>query len=157
MEKGFTEGVFQVGVLVSDVDECLRLFCGALGMKVVFDVRNQIQPASELSGNDHQVMNVLMLHGKDGVDLEIHQYVEPKAKAAPPMNHNEIGSIHFMLRVDDIHAVVEKIEALGYKLMSPVVESSHIPGFKFTYFRGPDGMLVELHEGLCVMPKEDKQ
>ena len=118
MEKGFTEGVFQVGVLVSDVDECLRLFCGALGMKVVFDVRNQIQPASELSGNDHQVMNVLMLHGKDGVDLEIHQYVEPKAKAAPPMNHNEIGSIHFMLRVDDIHAVVEKIEALGYKLMS---------------------------------------
>ena len=44
------EGVFQVGVMVSDVEECLKLFCDTLGMKVVFDARNQVQPAKGLSG-----------------------------------------------------------------------------------------------------------
>ena len=147
MEKGKTFGVFQVGIMVSDIDECLRLFVDTLGMEVVFDARNQIQPAQGLSGTENQLMNVLMLHGEGGVDLEIHQYIDPPARPCPPMNHNDLGSMHFMLKVDDIHAVCEKIQALGYELMNPIVESKHIPGFKFTYFRGPDGVMVELHEG----------
>lgn len=147
MEKGKTFGVFQVGIMVSDIDKALSLFVDALGMKVVFEARNQIQPAQGLSGLEKQIMNVLMLHGEDGVDLEIHQYVDPPAKPCPPMNHNDLGSMHFMLRVDDIYAVCDKVKALGYELMNPVVESQHIKGFKFTYFRGPDGVMVELHEG----------
>ena len=71
------------------------------------------------------------------------------------MNHNEIGSMHFMLKVDDIEKVAEKIQSLGYSLMSPIVESTSIHGFKFTYFRGPDGMMVELHEGECINIKEE--
>ena len=147
MEKGKSFGVFQVGVMVSDIDECLRLFVDTLGMEVVFDARNQIQPAQGLSGTENQLMNVLMLHGKDGVDLEIHQYIDPPARPCPPMHHNDLGSMHFMLKVDDIHAVCEKVQTLGYELMNPIVESKHIPGFKFTYFRGPDGVMIELHEG----------
>jgi hypothetical protein len=92
-------------------------------------------------------MNVLMLRGEDGVDLEIHQYVEPLAKQRPPMNHNDIGSMHFMLRVTGIEHVVKKVEKLGYKIMTPIVESKSIPGFKYAYFRGPDDMMVELQEG----------
>ena len=68
------------------------------------------------------------------------------------MDHNDLGSMHFMLRVDDIEAVVAKIQALGYELMNPIVESSHIPGFKFTYFRGPEGVMIELHEGEIKRP-----
>lgn len=147
MEKGKTTGVFQVGILVSDIDEALRLFVDTLGMEIVFEARNQIQPAQGLSGVEKQVMNVLMLHGEGGVDLEIHQYVDPLAKPALPVNHNDLGSMHFMLRVDDIDAVCKKVTALGYRLMNPVVESTQIKGFKFTYFRGPDGVMIELHEG----------
>lgn len=145
--KGYTTGVFQVGILVSDIDACIRLFCDALGMEVVFDARNVIQPAQGLSGVENQLMNVLMLHGQGGVDLEIHQYVDPPARPCSPMNHNDLGSMHFMLRVDDISAVCEKVQKLGYRLMNPIVESQHIPGFKFTYFRGPDDVMIELHEG----------
>ena len=154
-KTGITKGVFQVGVLVNDVDECKRLFCDALGMKIVFDHRNVIQPAKELAGCENQIMNVMMLRGDNDVDLELHQYVSPKAKQMPPMNHNEIGSMHFMLKVDDIEKVAEKIQSLGYSLMSPIVESTSIHGFKFTYFRGPDGMMVELHEGECIRIKEE--
>lgn len=147
MKNSLTSGVFQVGILVSDIDECLRLFVDTLGMEVVFEARNQLQPARGLSGVENQLMNVLMLHGEGGVDLEIHQYVDPPAKPCPPMNHNDLGSMHFMLKVRDIDETVEKIQALGYKLMNPVVESSRIPGFKFTYFRGPDDVMIELHQG----------
>ena len=59
------------------------------------------------------------------------------------------------LRVDDIEAVAEKVQALGYELMNPIVESTNIPGFKFTYFRGPEGVMVELHEGEVRMPKRE--
>lgn len=147
MDNSLTSGVFQVGILVSDIDECLRLFVDTLGMEVVFEARNRIQPAQGLSGVENQIMNVLMLHGEGGVDLEIHQYVDPPARPCPPMNHNDLGSMHFMLKVRDIEETVEKIQALGYKLMNPVVESSRIPGFKFTYFRGPDDVMIELHQG----------
>lgn len=155
MEKPLTAGVFQVGILVSDIDACLKLFVDTLGMEVVFDARNQIQPAQGLSGVENQRMNVLMLHGEGGVDLEIHQYVDPPAKPCPSMNHNDLGSMHFMLRVRDMDETVEKVQALGYELMNPVVESARIPGFKFTYFRGPDGVMIELHQGEVPRGKVD--
>ena len=151
-KRGYAKGVFQVGIMVHDIDECLRLFCDTLGMKVVFEARNQIQPAQGLSGCTNQLMHCLMLHGEGGIDLEIHQYVDPPARPCLPMDHNDLGSMHFMLRVDDIEAVVAKIQALGYELMNPIVESSHIPGFKFTYFRGPEGVMIELHEGEIKQP-----
>lgn len=154
MEKGYTTGVFQVGIMVRDIDECLRLFCDTLGMHVVFDARNQVQPAKGLSGVTNQVMDCLMLHGEGGVDLEIHRYVDPPAVSREPMNHNDLGSMHFMLRVDDIEAVCEKVQALGYELMNPIVESKNIKGFKFTYFRGPEGVMIELHEGEVKMPEK---
>ena len=147
MQQPLVQGVYQVGVLVTDIDECLRLFCDGLGMKVVFEARNQVQPAKSLSGVDGQIMDVLMLHGEGGVDLEIHRYVEPAGVPRPPMNHNEVGSMHFMLRVTDMQAVVDKVTALGYRMMTPIVESTRALGFKYAYFRGPDGMMVELHEG----------
>lgn len=152
MEKGYAKGVFQVGIMVHDIDECLKLFCDTLGMKVVFEARNQIQPAHGLSGCGNQLMHCLMIHGEDGVDLEIHQYIDPLAQPCKPMNHNDLGSMHFMLRVDDIEVVTEKVQALGYELMNPIVESSRIPGFKFTYFRGPEGVMIELHEGEVKRP-----
>lgn len=144
MENFKIKGLFQAGVLVSDVDECMKLFCDVFGMQVILDARNQIQPAKGLSGVDNQTMNVLILRGGDGVDLEIHQYVDPPAKCHPPMNHSDIGSMHFMLKVEGIEAVARKVEELGYKMMTPVVQRS---GFKYAYFRGPDEMMVELQEG----------
>lgn len=140
-------GVFQAGVLVTDVEECLRLFRDTLGLRVVMDVRNGVQTAKGLSGVDHQVMNVLMLRGQEGVDLEIHQYVEPLAQNREPMMHSDIGSMHFMLKVTGIEEVAAKVEELGYSMMTPVVEPEALPGFKYAYFRGPDGMMVELQEG----------
>ncbi len=153
MSEHLTKGVFQVGLLVSDIDECLRLFRDLLGMQVVFEARNQIQTAKGLSGVDRQVMDVLMLHGEGGVDLEIHQYISPKAKEREAMNHNDLGSMHFMLKVTDMEKVVEGVTALGYQMMTPIVASKTIPGFKYAYFRGPDGVMVELHEGECVIPE----
>lgn len=144
MEGFKTQGLFQAGVLVSDVDECKRLFSDVFGMHVVLDARDAVQTAKGLSGVDRQIMNVLILRGEDGADLELHQYVDPPAKPHAPMSHSDIGSMHFMLRVDGIENAVQTVERLGYRLMTPVVERRN---FKYAYFRGPDGMMVELQEG----------
>jgi catechol 2,3-dioxygenase-like lactoylglutathione lyase family enzyme len=140
-------GVGHAGVLVSDVDESLRLFRDALGLEVIVDIRNAVQTASGLSGVDRQIMNVVFLKGEDGAELEIHQYVDPAATPAPPMDHHQIGSSHFMLKVTGIEGVVARVEELGYTMMTPIVEVPQLPGFKYAYFRGPDGMMVELQEG----------
>ena len=145
IKQSLVRGVFQVGVLVTDIDECLKLFCDTLGMHVVFEARNQVQPAKGLSGVDRQIMDVLMLHGEDGVDLEIHRYVDPAGVPRPPMNHNEIGSMHFMMRVEDVDAVIAQVESLGYQMMTPAIGKKG--RFRYAYFRGPDGMMIELHEG----------
>lgn len=157
MNEPLVQGVFQVGVLVTDIDECLRLFRDTLGMRVVFEARGQIQPAKGLSGVENQVMDVLMLHGTGGVDLEIHRYVTPPANPHPPLNHNDVGSMHFMLPVTDMAETVRRVEALGYQMMTPIVVSARLKGFKYAYFRGPDGMMVELHEGSCAMPGPENE
>lgn len=151
-EQFRVQGLFQAGVLVSDIEECMRLFRDALGLEVVFEARNVVQTAKGLSGVDKQIMNVLMLRGKEGVDLEIHQYVDPPAKPCPALNHSDIGSMHFMLRVIGIEDVVKKVEELGYKMMTPLVAVTAIAGFKYAYFRGPDDMMVELQEGSYMVP-----
>jgi catechol 2,3-dioxygenase-like lactoylglutathione lyase family enzyme len=138
------EGVFQVGVMVSDVDECKRLFADVLGLDAAIESRNCIQREKGLSGVDEQVMNVLILRGENGTDLEIHQYVDPPAKPHPPLKHSDIGSMHFMLRVDNIQAVLDKVDELGYKPITGVQDRGRM---KYAYFHGPDGMMVELHEG----------
>jgi catechol 2,3-dioxygenase-like lactoylglutathione lyase family enzyme len=138
------EGMFQAGVMVSDVDECKRLFEDALGLEAAMETRNTIQRSKALSGVDNQIMNVLILRGEGGADLEIHQYVDPPAKPHPPLKHNDIGSMHFMLRVDNIAAVLAKVEELGYKPITEIVDRGRM---KYAYFSGPDGMMVELHEG----------
>ena len=89
----------------------------------------------------------MMLRGEDGTDLEIHQYVTPAGQPHPPMNHNKIASMHFMLRVTGIENIVAKVEELGYRTMTPIVESKSLQGFKYAYFRGPDQMMIELQEG----------
>lgn len=66
-----------MGIMVSDINACLRLFVDTLGMEAVFDVRNQVQPAQGLSSTEKQLMNVLMLHGEGGMDLDIHQCIDP--------------------------------------------------------------------------------
>jgi len=147
MDNFKVHGVFQAGVLVTDVDECIRLFRDALGLKVTFEARNVLQPAKGLSGVDNQIMHVLMLRGEDGADLEIHQYVDPPAKQVPPMNHSDIGSMHFMLKVTGMEQIVKKVEELGYKMMTPIVKSKTLKDFKYAYFRGPDQMMIELQEG----------
>lgn len=153
MEDFKVHGVFQAGVLVTDIEECLRLFRDALGLKVVFEARNQIQTAKGLSGVDNQIMTVLMLRGEGGADLELHQYVDPLAKQRTPMNHNDIGSMHFMLRVTGIEQAAQKVQELGYEMMTPIVQSKSLAGFKYAYFRGPDDMMVELQEGSYERPK----
>ena len=153
MDSFEVHGLYQAGVLVSSVDECLRLFRDALGMKVVLDVRHCIQPAKGLSGVDNQVMNVLMLRGEGGADLEIHEYVDPPGKPHPPLHHSEIGSMHFMLRVTGIEEVVSTIEGLGYTMMIPITTSQTLKNFKYAYFRGPDEMMVELQEGTYDQPR----
>jgi catechol 2,3-dioxygenase-like lactoylglutathione lyase family enzyme len=147
MEDRMIHGLYQAGVLVSDVDECMRLFRDALGLQVVLDARDVVQTARGLSGVDIQRMHVVMLRGEAGADLELHQYVDPPAKPHAPMHHNEIGSMHFMLRVTGMEEVVAKVESLGYSMMTPIVASSKLAGFRYAYFRGPDGMMVELQEG----------
>lgn len=87
MSEYLTKGVYQVGVLVSDIDECLKLFRDLLGMKVVFEARNQLQTAKGLSGVDNQIMNVLMLHGEGGAPREddlLFWQVPPLPKPPPP-------------------------------------------------------------------------
>ena len=51
-KRGYAKGVFQVGIMVHDIDECLRLFCDTLGMKV--EIVAQKSPAS--AGLNHEIM-----------------------------------------------------------------------------------------------------
>lgn len=137
-------GIFHPGVLVSDIDECKRLFIDTLGLKLRWEALNVTGPSKGMTGSDTQVMSVMFLYGDEGMELEIHSYIDPPGQPMDLQHHYQIGSFHFCVKVVGLEACVEAIEKLGYKTMTDI---NHGKYSNYVYFRGPDGMMIELTEG----------
>ncbi|MBA7645064.1 2-epi-5-epi-valiolone epimerase [subsurface metagenome] len=79
--------------------------------------------------------------------VEFIEYKDPKAQ---PYHKNPsiAGSAHLAFRVDDIAETRKKLEKAGVEFHSPIntfMEGEKV-GWRWCYFRGPDGLIFELVE-----------
>jgi len=57
---------------------------------------------------------------------------------------NRVGLEHFGFVVDDLKAMLERLETAGVRIVQPFTE---VPGkTRLAYIEGPDGVLIELNQ-----------
>ncbi|MEK0575682.1 VOC family protein, partial [Mycobacterium ulcerans] len=81
-------------------------------------------------------------HGR----LELFEYIHPPVIESKPMLPNEIGMHRVAFSVDDIDQALEIAARHGCRPLRGVATYQDI--YKFTYLRGPSGIIVMLAEEL---------
>ena len=122
--------VHHIAVINSNYEKSYDFYVNRLGLKVIFDIE---RPAK----NDR----VLMLELDKGLMLEI--FIMPN----PPVhqdNPEAAGLRHLAFHVEDIEPAVAWLNGLGIET-EPIREDK-VNGGRFTFFKDPDGLPLELHE-----------
>ena len=124
-----TKSGIDLGVLVHDVDACLKFYCEDLGLKKV----------AELPFPGNRTMHRIQIG--DTV-LKLMQYKDGAPLAGPRGLGAQSGIRYFTISVRDLPGVVAALEAKGHRFSVPLRESR--PGVWIAMLEDPDGNTVEL-------------
>ena len=121
--------VHHVAILVSDYQASRHFYVDLLGFTVL---RENFRPEK----NDWKLDLIL-----DGVELEIFS-----APAAPPRpdRPEALGLRHLAFRVEDVEREAAALGAKG--IPTEPIRMDPYSHRRFTFFRDPDGLPLELHE-----------
>lgn len=128
MAMGKVIGLQYICVHVLELEKTLTLYREILGFTLA--------DAEVLHGQGIEGMLVMKLKADDCVihlSLTAPEYLDTVGPIGNT-NHN-----HFMLRVDDIATIGDRLKAEGYEL-----ENDHYARDHYTFFTGPNGEIVGL-------------
>jgi catechol 2,3-dioxygenase-like lactoylglutathione lyase family enzyme len=136
-----------VGLIVADLDRAVEFWCGRLGLRLLGRVTETDPDIAALLGEDSVEIEIADLDA-DGRIIELIRYIRPAGQPVRARS-GDLGSCHIALRVDDLDAVLERIQGSQARQISrhPVV--LHDPGGAWDgvaccYIADPDGNIVEL-------------
>lgn len=153
------EGVDHVGWTVSDLDAVVAFYCEAFGAREIF--RMGPMAAADLpsgpTGRDWMADHVNVpgatltlseIQLTPYLRLEIFQYDAPADARREPIRNCDVGGHHLALRVTDLDAAVQQLEALGCKSMPGTIMMDDGPhaGNRNRYILDPWGNQLELAE-----------
>ena len=122
-----TTGLSHIHFAVRDLDQSLRFYQQAFGMKELFRAGPELVFLQTPGGND-----TITLHADPGHRLE-------------PGKSGGIAHFGFNLTRDsDLDGAITEIEAAGGSLVS---RGEHGPGSAYAYVADPDGYVIELSGG----------
>ena len=121
-----------LGILVRDVDACVRFYCDDLGLPKVAEI--------PFPGN--RTMHRIQIG--DTV-LKLMEYRDGAPPAGPRGREAQAGIRYFTISVRDLPAVVAELEAKGHTFTVPLREAR--PGVWIAMLEDPDGNTVELLDG----------
>jgi catechol 2,3-dioxygenase-like lactoylglutathione lyase family enzyme len=135
-------------IVVDDLQASIA-FLEALGMEL--EGRAEVGGPSvdkliALDGTQAEIVSLRTPDGRFGIELDkFHSpaVVTPEPRIAPV---NTLGIRRIMFEVDDIDAVVARLQANGGELVGEVVEYER--SHRLAYVRGPEGIMVGLAQKL---------
>ena len=137
-----------VGLTVADLDRALEFWCGRLGLRMLDRVTETGTDVASLIGEDSVELEIADLDAGDGRIIELIRYIRPAGRPIQARS-SDPGSAHIGLRVDDIHAALERIHGSQGRQISRVPVLLHDPGGAWDgvtccYIADPDGNILEL-------------
>jgi methylmalonyl-CoA/ethylmalonyl-CoA epimerase len=128
-----------IGIAIANLDEALRFYRDALGL--------EIEPPEEV-GSQHVRAHFVPV-GQPALEL-----LEPTSDTSPIARYlakRGPGLHHITLRVDDIHAALERLRSRGVRLIDETPrEGAHGSLVAFIHPSSAHGVLVELKQVISV-------
>ena len=135
-----------VGIAVRDLEATIAFFTD-LGLTVVGRDTVSGEWTDTAVGLDGNHAKFAMLQTPDGYgQLELFEYIHPKAVETNPTRPNDIGMHRVAFSVDDIDKALEIAAKHGCHPLRGVATYEDV--YKLTYVRGPSGILVMFAEKL---------
>jgi catechol 2,3-dioxygenase-like lactoylglutathione lyase family enzyme len=136
-----------VGIVVDDLKAAIAFFV-ELGLELEGETTVEGRWVDRTVGLDGVRSDIAMLRTPDGHGrLELSKFHTPPATTAEPNAPvNTLGIRRIMFAVDDIDAVLGRLQAHGAELVGEVVQ--YEDSYRLCYVRGPEGILVSLAEQL---------
>jgi glyoxylase I family protein len=124
------EGLHHVAVICSDYARSKRFYTEVLGLAVIDENWRAERKSWKLD---------LAVPG--GGQIELFSFPEPPARPSAP---EAAGLRHLAFAVEDLDAMVELLEDAGVAVED--VREDPYTGARFTFFKDPDGLPLELYE-----------
>jgi catechol 2,3-dioxygenase-like lactoylglutathione lyase family enzyme len=134
-----------VGVVVEDLAAAIEFFV-ALGLELQDEASVEGRWVDRVVGLDGVRSRLAFLRTPDGHgQVELVVFLSPSSPAGDPQPPaNALGIRHLTFAVDDIEAVIARLEARGGELVGELENYEDV--YRLCYLRGPAGIIVELAE-----------
>lgn len=135
-------------VVVDDLRAAIGFFI-ELGLELEGEATVEGPWIDRIVGFDGSRCDVAMMRTPDGQGrIELEKYHAPRAVRAEPEDAPvyALGIRRIMFAVDDIHAVLARLQAHGAELIGEVVQ--YEDSYRLCYVRGPESIIVALAEQL---------
>ena len=123
------QGTHHIAVICSDEEKTLDFYVNKLGFTVEREVWREAQ-------GDYLRM---LRHGDTVIEL----FVKPNAPRRPT-EPEALGLRHLAFRVENVDEAVTWLNARGIE--TEPIRTDSCNGGRFTFFRDPDGLPLEVHE-----------
>lgn len=149
IEEVEVQAIFHTGVTVSDLDRSIEFYQDKLGLELTLGP-TEVFEGDALSrglGVPDARLRLAVFKVGEG-ELELLEYISPQSPVDRPMPANTLGAMHVAFQVDDMATKVTELEERGVEFLSPpnVVTEGDLEGWKWVYFKDPDGITLELIE-----------
>lgn len=138
------------GICVSDLDRSIAFYRDVLGFKLIKVEEPKATRARKL-GVPGAVIQIGVLEYGEGFQVELIHYLEPESPNTYGEPVNSLGQIHISFKVDDIEKEIARMSKMGVKFVGgndyEVNADGPLKGWKWVYFKDPDGTNLELIEG----------
>jgi catechol 2,3-dioxygenase-like lactoylglutathione lyase family enzyme len=138
------------GICVSDLERSITFYRDVMGFKLIKVEEPKATRARKL-GVPGAVIQIAVFEYGQGGQVELIQYLEPSAPNTYGGTVNSLGQVHISFKVDDIEQEIERMSELGVEFVGgndcEVNADGPLKGWKWVYFKDPDGTNLELIEG----------
>ena len=135
-------------IVVEDLKAAIEFFA-ELGLELVGESTVEGQWVDRIVGLDGVRSDIATMQTPDGHGrIELDKFHSPAAVRGGPEDApvNTLGIGRIMFAVDDIDAVLARLQAHGAELVGEVVQ--YEDKYRLCYVRGPEGIVIALAEEL---------
>lgn len=134
-------------LIVVDDLEAMKAFFIALGPTLEGQTTVEGPEIGNLIGLGNMRATLAMLRTPDGQGIELDKFHTPNAVRFGPVDTpvNALGLRRIMFAVDDIEAVITRMQAHGAAVIG---QMQYEQSYRLAYLRGPEGIIVGLAEQL---------
>jgi catechol 2,3-dioxygenase-like lactoylglutathione lyase family enzyme len=133
------------GITVSDLERSLAFWRDVLGFEYSHSAHQSGERVEQITGVKGGELKLAVLKVPGGHRIELLEYLAPPDRKNFDLRPCDVGHVHVALVVDHLDAVLQRIEASGWKGAGKPQTLTVGPnaGKRVVYVRDPDGTTIE--------------